>query len=154
MRAAHRFPSHDVLARFFRMRRTERIPVPLLVELLGAPAARVRALLEPQSVTNVRWSDAATLLFDAWPRTRIIDALGAELAAGIPALWHPAPVTWQIPPFIVNALERQISAATIDDYVADVLYSEIDEGTVAILTADQAFREAFAYPDAPPVLKG
>jgi hypothetical protein len=146
MRAAGRFPPDDVLGRFFRMPRSERIRVPLLVELLGAPAAQVNALLQREGVTSVGWNDAAMYLFDAWPRTRIINALGAELAAGIPALWHPAPVTWQIPPFIVTALERQAGSGSIDDYVADTLYCEIHEDTVATLAADRAFAEAYAYP--------
>ena len=59
-------------------------------------------------------------------------------------------MTWSIPIFIVRAIEHQAAAAChargVDDYVADVLFSEIQPATVEAFRQDTAFLRAFHYP--------
>lgn len=163
------FPSRQTLARFFRMDPRQRVLVALLSELFGASDDQVRQLLRAEDVPvrsdSVAWGEAATYLFDAWPRARIIEVLGPDLARLIPPAFHPTPVRWQIPIFILRAIHHQAalewendprgSAAAgdgrftphaVDDYVADVLFNEIQPATVDVLGQDPEFLRAYHYP--------
>lgn len=149
------------------MDRARLVTLPALARLLGAPEALVRnvlrsegAALESEAVT---WSEAAGYLFDAWPRAEIVAALGADSLA-VPAAFRPAPVPWLIPPFIVRAMEHQAAllrardprvdasaggrfvSPAVEDYVADVLFGEIETSTVEDLANDAAFNAAYHYP--------
>jgi hypothetical protein len=83
----------------------------------------------------------------------------------IPAAAHPTRVQWSMPIFIARAMEHQAALAWtrdprvrssvvtnhgaargIDDYVADLLYNEIQSETLAAFEADKAFLEAYHYP--------
>ncbi|MEO8383273.1 MAG: hypothetical protein ABI779_26690 [Acidobacteriota bacterium] len=164
-----RFPGRETLAALLRMDRRQRVRVPALAQLLGAPEEQVRQVLLSEGVElhvdSVEWGEAAGYLFDAWPRAQIIDTLGPGLALLVPSAFHPARVQWQIPLFILRAMEHQaalmrhndprVNAAAIDghfrspaleDYIADILFTEIQPSTVADLAADPAFFDAYHYP--------
>jgi hypothetical protein len=164
-----RFPHPAALAGFFRRERRDRVGVAELALLLGAPAAQVRDILRSEGADlrhdSTGWGEVAGYLFDAWPRARILRALGPELARSIPPAFHPAPVRWRIPPFIVRAIRHQAArlyagdprldpegaagrfvSPSVDDYVADILFNEIQPATVTALADDRAFLEAYLYP--------
>ncbi|MGZ5441672.1 MAG: hypothetical protein ACXW5U_26050 [Thermoanaerobaculia bacterium] len=164
-----RFPRRETLAGLLGMDRRRRVGVPALAQLLGAPEVQVREVLHGEGIQlgldSVEWGEAAGYLFDAWPRAQIIDALGPTLAHLIPAAFHPARVRWRIPLFILRAMEHQAAllrendprvnaAATagyfvspaVEDYIADILFTEIQPSTVADLASDAAFLEAYHYP--------
>ena len=152
---ALRFPARELLAEFFRMDRRERVPSAMLAGLLGTSVEQVLELLRAEGLNAhaewAEWTDAATYLLDVWPRRRVIDALGDEIAAAhIPPGFRPVPVLWHIPPFIVRAMEHQAGRAhpapAVDDYVADILYGEIQPETVAALAHDPAFLAAYRFP--------
>lgn len=163
------FPRRDALAAFFRMDQRRRVRVSVLARLLGAPAEQVREVLRTEGVPlrfdSVEWGEAAGYLFDAWPRAQIIDAVGPDVASVIPPGFHPAPVQWRIPLFILRAIEHQaalmrandprVNAAAVpghfispavEDYIADILFSEIQLTTVADLATDPAFLDAYHFP--------
>lgn len=152
-----RFPDRGLLAEFFRMDPRERVSAELMAGLLGTSVEQVRELLRAEGLNgeadSAEWTDAATYLFDIWPRRRVIDALDAgddSALERIPPGFRPVPVPWQIPPFIVQALEHQAGrdhpAPAVDDYVADILYGEIQPETVAALAHDPAFLDAYRFP--------
>src|SRR5688500_1366625 len=95
---APRFPVRGLLAEFFRMERDARVPAAMLAELLGISDEQLTEILHVDGVGedagSVEWGDAATYLFDTWPRTRIFDALDAPLLERIPAGVRPAPIQW------------------------------------------------------------
>lgn len=146
----------------------QRVRVPALARLLGASNEQVRRVLRGEDVElrfdSVEWAEAAAYLFDAWPRAQLLHGLGPELAHVVPAAFHPSRVDWGIPIFIVQAMEHQaalmhandprvngttgnrFTSPAVDDYVADILYSEIDPSTVTALANDPAFIQAFHYP--------
>lgn len=153
------FPRPEVLAGFFRMDPRGRVRVPALAQLLGAPDSRVREVLLGEGVElrfdSLGWGEAAGYLFDAWPRARIIAALGPD-ARRIPAAFHPARVRWRIPRFILRAMQHQAAllrendplfvSPAVEDYIADILFTEIEPSTVAHLATDRAFFAAYHYP--------
>jgi hypothetical protein len=168
-RATPAFPAPELLARFFRMDHRQRVRVATLAHLLGAPGSQVREVLESEGVQlpfdSLEWGEAAAYLLGAWPRTQIIDALGPNVARLIPSAFHPARVRWGIPLFIIRAMKHQAAlmrendprvnaAATdghfispaVEDYIADILFTEIQPATVADLAGDAAFLQAYHYP--------
>ena len=93
-------------------------------------------------------AEAAGYLFDAWPRARLLETLGSAHARRVPEQFHPTPVTWSVPFFIVRAREHQAAADPrgVDDYVADLLFNEIEPQTVLALRDDPAFLAAYHFP--------
>lgn len=167
--AMPQFPAAESLRRFFGA--DPRVPVPLaeLASLLGVPREAARAILEEEGGHPpdgpIAWSEAAALLFDAWPRIAIIDALGPELGRLIPAEFRLVPVRWSVSIFVLRALEVQARRAwygdprgrlglvpdaghsrELDDYIADLLHAAIEPATLAALGDDDSFRRAFQYP--------
>jgi hypothetical protein len=131
----------------------DRVPVSELALLLDAPPEQVRDLLRSDGVElrrdSVEWGEAAGYLFEAWPRARILDALGPDLARSIPPAFRQARVCWRIPIFVLRAIRHQaalLHAPSLEDYVADILFNEIQPSTVAALADDGAFLEAYRYP--------
>ena len=168
--AEPRFPLHEALARFFaRAGRRTRVPLAELADLLGMHSEALRAMLLSEDGVDgdtIPWGNAATYLFDAWPRAEILAALGPQHARRIPRQFHPTRVNWSIPAFIVRAMEHQAAAEWmrdprirassspnhliargIDDYVADLLFNEIQPETVVAFQDDPAFLAAYHYPD-------
>jgi len=84
------FPPSASLVRFFRMPPDALVPLSEVAELLGTTADTVRATLRAESVLPpdgpIPWDEAASYLFDAWPRARILEALGPrERASFLPS---------------------------------------------------------------------
>src|ERR1051326_3238328 len=150
------FPDRAKLAAFFKSDPGRRIRIRELALLLGASTDRVRRMLRVDDLDRrsdaIEWGEAASYLFDAWPRARIVAALGPELARLIPPAFHPVAVQWGIPLFVIQAMEHQAAQAgqfmapSVDDYVADILFNEIRPATVGALSGDGAFLEAYGYP--------
>ena len=91
--------------------------------------------------------------------------LGTDAGQYIPADYHPVRVSRAVPRFIVRAMEHQVAvmrshdprinpavrdgrlaSSSMDDYVGDVLFNEIQPVTVAALGHDSAFVQAYFYP--------
>lgn len=165
------FPRSETLVRFFSTPRDASVPLSEVAELLGTTIAAVHAMLRAEGAevvdATIPWSEAAAYLFDAWPRARILDALGPD--APIPPEFQLTRVTWSIPIFILRAIEYQAAAAWrndprvrgsaapnhsyargVDDYVADLLYDAIDPATIEAFRDDEDFRRAFHFPAAEP----
>lgn len=168
--AQPQFPGKESLRRFFAADR--RVPVPLaeLASLLGVSQEAARAILDAEGGhppgEPVAWSEAAALLFDAWPRMAILDALGPRPGGLIPAELRLVPVRWSIPIFVLRAIEHQAlrawygdprgrvlglvpaasHARALDDYIADLLHAAIEPATLAAFGDDPSFLRAFHYP--------
>lgn len=143
-------PEREMLIRFF----VERPALPLheAARLLGwRRSALLRhargegALLAGR---RVAWSEVAFLLLNARPRAWLLEMLDAH-AVLLPAELHLTQVRWRLPLYLVRALEREAAAHTtpVEDYVANALHLAIDGETVAVLSRDPAFREAYEFPE-------
>lgn len=158
--AEQAFPRHESLVRFFRTAPEALVPLSEVAELLGTTTAGVDAIVRAEGVQPpggpIAWTEAAAYLFDAWPRARILDALGAEARSVVPPDFLLTRVTWSLSRFLVRAIEHQaafawrgnprIRARGIDDYVADLLYNDITPATLDAFAHDSAFLHAFHYP--------
>ena len=167
--AAPTFPRYETLVRFFRMPPDALLTLPDVAELLGTTTPAVRAILRAEGTQPadgpLEWTEAAAYLFDAWPRARILDVLGPAAEGIIPPEFRLTRVHWSLPVFIVRAIEHQAAAEWrndprvrtslaanhthargVDDYVADLLYSEITPATLGAFRDDRAFLRAFHYP--------
>lgn len=168
--ASPRFPLPESLARFFRLDPRARVPLTQVADLLGTTTEAVRALLRREGVprrigTTMPWTEAAAYLLDAWPRAHLLDALGPTHAHLVPADFHLTRVTWSLPIFLVRAMDHQAARAwqtdprtrsavvpdpfhsrPTEDYIADVLYGEIQPETVTAFRDDSAFMRALLYP--------
>ncbi|HYK05958.1 MAG TPA: hypothetical protein VE974_29715 [Thermoanaerobaculia bacterium] len=163
------FPRPESLARFFRMPPDALVPLAKVAELLGTNVRVVRSILRVEGAQpldgSIRWTEAAAYLFDAWPRARILDALGPEAARVIPSEFLLTRVNWSLPIFIVRAMEHQAATAWrddarvraslaanhayargVEDYVADLLYNDISSATLGAFRNDKSFLRAFHYP--------
>jgi hypothetical protein len=154
-----RFPSPARLAWFFRTRPT--LTTEEAGYFLGWEEAQVRNRAEEAGALlpgdRVRFDDVAFWLLDAWPRRRLLDALGPA-ADLLPDGLHLMPVSWELPRYLVRAITRQAALQltpdeaehelTVQDYIARLLHLAIEPNTVAALAADPEFTTAFDYPDA------
>jgi hypothetical protein len=164
-----KFPLHEQLVRFFTTDRRRRVPLSHVAELLGITIEMFRSMLASEGghrrFDTLPWAEAAAYVFDAWPRAELLDALGPDHASGVPAGFHPTRVSWSIPIFIVRAMEYQAAAerrrdprvltsiapnhtATrgVHDYVADLLFNEIQPETLVAFDGDPAFLAAYNFP--------
>jgi hypothetical protein len=167
--AAPAFPRSESLLRFFRMTGDAFVPIAEVAELLGTTIEIVQAMLREEGVLPLDgplpWDDVAARLFDAWPRARIIEALGPEAASLVPRDFQLTRVTWAIPVFILRAIEHQAAEAWrndprvqgsvvanpsdargVEDYIVDLLYNVIDPDTLDAFRDDPSFLRAFHYP--------
>ncbi|HET8797868.1 MAG TPA: hypothetical protein VFO89_09275 [Thermoanaerobaculia bacterium] len=127
--------------------------------ILGWSEAQVRLSVSEVGASlddeRVRWEDVAFWLLDAWPRQRLLDALGPA-AALLPRGLHLTHAPWQLPRYLVHGLTRQAAlqlsrdevehGLMVQDYVARVLHLAIEPETVSALARDAVFREAWEYP--------
>jgi len=152
-----RRPSRAALIRFFAE------PGPLAVrhaaDLLGWPWPKL--LLEARSEgallseERVAWAEVAFWLINAWPRAWLLETLG-EAAALLPRELHLTRVGWELPTYLVRAMERQailkrrdredVHGTDVQEHVAELLHLAIDEETSATFRGDHGFFEAFDYP--------
>ncbi len=165
-----KFPLHEHLARFFTADPRRRVPVSHVAELLGVTTQMFRSMLDSEGgrrrSDTLPWAEAAAWLFDAWPRAHLLDALGPGHASRVPAGFHPTRVSWTIPIFIVRAMEHQAAAGWrrdprvqqsvfpnhtaargVHDYVADLLFNEIQPETLAAFDGDPTFVAAYNFPN-------
>jgi hypothetical protein len=167
-RTASRFPRRDALVRFFGVHARRPVALSELADLLGtAPEIAAAMLYEGWRVEGdpVPWPEAAATLLDAWPRAAILGALGANDAGVIPAGVQLTRVTWPIPRFVLQAMEREAALARscdprlhadakphamhargLADYVADVLHAAIRQDTLDALRDDARFVRAYHFP--------
>lgn len=151
---ASAFPRHESLARFFRTPSEALVPLSEVAALLGTTIPALQAILQADGIHHpdgpIPWTEAAAYLFDAWPRARILDALGSEAASIVPPDFMLTRVAWSLPLFLIRAIEHQASVASrtrgVDDYVADLLYNDITPATLEAFRHDEAFVQAFHYP--------
>ena len=150
--AAPTFPRSESLARFFRMPPASLVALPEVAALLGTSIPTFRAMLRDEGTLPpdgpIPWTEAASYVFDAWPRAQLMDALGPDAASIFPRDFHLARVDWRIPIFILRAMEHQAAASArgVADYVADLLYNEIQPATLGAFRDDSEFLRAFHYP--------
>lgn len=163
------FPLHESLARFFTADRRQRVPISHVAELLGITTPMFRSWLDSEGgrlpSDTITWAEAAEYLFDAWPRSLLLDTLGPVHARRVPRHFHPTRVTWSIPIFIVRAMEHQAVVdwrrdprvqgsitpnhavgRGVDDYVTDLLFNEIQPETLVAFRGDPAFLAAYNFP--------
>jgi hypothetical protein len=144
------FPPHEPLARFFAADPRKPVPLSRVAGLLGITTETLRARLDSEGgrrrSNTLPWAEAAGYLFDAWPRARLLETLGPAHARRVPEQFHPTRVPWSVPLFIVRAMEHQADARGVDDYVADLLFNEIQPQTVIAFRDDPAFLAAYHYP--------
>jgi len=168
--AAPTFPRHETLARFFGRPPHGRVALAEMAELLGTTTSTVRAMLRDEGAQpldgSIPWAEAAAYVLDAWPRARILEALGPAAAHILPLDFQLTRVDWAFPIFIRRAIEHQAAAAWrndprvrrsvvvspidargVADYVADLLYNEIQPATLDAFRDDPSFLRAFHYPD-------
>jgi hypothetical protein len=156
-----RRPSRAALIRFF----AEPGPRPMrdAADLLGWPwpkllfeAQREGALLSGE---RVAWAEVAFWLVNAWPRAWLLETLG-EAAALLPRELHLTRVGWELPTYIVRAMERQavlqrgerddVHGTEVEEHVAEILHLAIDEETSDTFRGDRSFFDAFDYPHTEP----
>jgi hypothetical protein len=157
MRQPPTFPSSDTLQRFFRERRP--CSIAEAADLVGYSEAWVRSRAELDGVDLagglLPWEDVMLWFLRAWPLALVEDSLPR---AALPPRLRTATVTWRVPLYLLDALERQIElesarsndrhALTVEQFVAEQLHLVIDDDTVAALRDDSAFMEAWLFPDA------
>jgi hypothetical protein len=150
-------PSAAALIRFFAE------PGPLAIrdaaDLLGWPWPKL--LFEAQSEgallpdERVAWAEVAFWLVNAWPRAWLLETLG-EAAVLLPRELHLTRVGWELPTYIVRAMERQailkrrdredVHGTDVQEHVAELLHLAIDEATSATFQGDRGFLDAFDFP--------
>ena len=163
------FPLHEHLARFFATSPRRRVPLSQVAQLLGITTEMFRVMLASEGgrrrSDTMPWAEAATYLFDAWPRARLLAALGPDHAGRVPPDFHLTRVAWSLPIFIVRAMEHQAAvdwrldprvltsstpnhtaARGVDDFVADLLFNEIRPETLDAFRGDPAFLAAYNFP--------
>lgn len=152
-----RRPSRAALIRFF----AEPGPLPVrdAADLLGWPwpklllQARSEGML--LSEERVAWAEVAFWLVNAWPRAWLLDTLG-EAARLLPRELHLTRVGWELPTYIVRAMERQavlqrreredVHGTDVEEHVAEILHLAIDDETSDTFRGDRSFFDAFDYP--------
>lgn len=151
------FPRREHLVWFFRARPA--VTVDQAGSLLGWPETQVRSRAEsdgvPLSGERVSFDDVAFWLLDVWPRARLLETLGSA-AEALPRDLHLTRAPWQLPRYIVRAMQKQaelqLTAAdvehelTVHDYMTHLLHLAILPETVAALGGDEDFMAAFDYP--------
>lgn len=152
-----RRPSRAALIRFF----AEPGPLPVrdAADLLGWPWPKLLFQARSEGVLltedRVAWAEVAFWLINAWPRAWLLDTLG-EAAVLLPRELHLTRVGWEIPTYIVRAMERQavlqrrerddVHGTDVEEHVAELLHLAIDEETSDAFHGDRDFLDAYHYP--------
>jgi hypothetical protein len=154
-------PSREALIRFFTEQ--EPLPVRYAADLLGWPWPQL--LIEVRDVgallpeERVPWVEVAFRLINTWPRRWLLETLG-EAAVLLPRELHLTPVAWELPIYLVRAMERQAvferrdpyhaHGTDVEDYVAELLHLSIEKPTVDSFRGDRSFFDAYDYPNVDP----
>jgi hypothetical protein len=159
MRQPPTLPSHGTLQRFFRERRP--CSIAEAAHLVGYSEAWVRRRADVDGIDLsggfLAWEDVMLWFLRAWPLALVEDAVPRETLAHLPALLRTTTVTWRLPRYLVRALDRQTElesersndrhALTVEQYVAEQLHLVIDDDTVAAMSDDAGFMEAWLFPE-------
>jgi hypothetical protein len=153
-----RRPSRAALIRFF----AEPGPLPVrdAADLLGWAWPKLLLQARSEGVLlseeRVAWAEVAFWLVNAWPRAWLLDTLG-EAAVLLPRELHLTRVGWELPTYIVRAMERQavlqrreredVHGTDVEEHVAELLHLAIDEETSDTFRGDRSFFDAFDYPN-------
>lgn len=154
-----RFPTQTHLAWFFRKRPT--LTTKEAGYFLGWFDAQVHFQAQDDGVLlpgdRVAWEDVTFWLLSVWPRAWLLETLGPA-AQLLPDGLHLTRIPWELPRYIVRAMERQASLRctpedvehkiTVQDYVARVLHLAIEPDTAEALADDPVFADAYDYPHA------
>ena len=152
-----RRPSRETLIRFFA--EPEPLAVQHAADLLGWPWPKL--LFEAQNEgallwdERVAWAEVAFWLINAWPRGWLLETLG-DAAVLLPRELHLTRVGWELPNYLVRAMERQailkrrdredVHGTDVQEHVGELLHLAIDEETAATFRGDRGFFDAFDYP--------
>lgn len=156
MRQPPTLPSPIALQRFFKERRP--CSIAEAADLVGYSEmwVRRRAAADGIDVSGglLPWEDVMLWFLRAWPLALVEDAVPRET---LPARLRTTTVTWRLPRYLVDALDRQTElertrsndrqTLTVEQYVAEQLHLVIDDDTVAALDDDSGFMEAWLFPD-------
>jgi hypothetical protein len=153
-----RRPSREALIRFFA--EPEPLAVRHAADLLGWPWTKL--LFEAQSEgavlsdERVAWTEVAFWLVNAWPRAWLLETLG-EAAVLLPRELHLTRVGWELPMYIVRAMQRQailkrsdrddVHGTDVQEHIAELLHLAIDQETADTFRGDRSFFDAFGYPN-------
>jgi len=156
MRQPPTLPSPTLLQRFFKERRP--CSIAEAADIVGYSEAWVRKRAEIEGIDLaggfVPWEDVMLWFLRAWPLALVEDSVPRDT---LPALLRTTTVTWRLPRYLVQALDRQTQlesarsndrhALTVEQYVAEQLHLVIDDDTVAAMNDDGAFMDAWLFPD-------
>lgn len=159
MRQPPTLPSPAILQRFFRERRA--CSIAEAADIVGYSEAWVRRRAAVDGIDLsagvVPWEDVMLWFLRAWPLPLVEDSVPRETLAELPDLLRTTTVTWRLPRYLVQALDRQTElesarsndrhALTVEQYVAEQLHLVIDDDTVAAMKDDGGFMEAWLFPD-------
>lgn len=156
MRQPPTLPSPTLLQRFFKERRPCSIAEAADVVGYSEAWVRARAAADGIDLTDgvLPWEDVMLWFLRAWPLPLVEDSVPRET---LPARLRTTTVTWRLPRYLVDALDRQTElerarsndchALTVEQYVAEQLHLVIDDDTVAAMNDDRGFMEAWLFPD-------
>jgi len=156
MRQPPTLPSPTLLQRFFKERRP--CSIAEAADVVGYSEAWVRARAAADGIDLadgvLPWEDVMLWFLRAWPLPLVEDSVPRET---LPARLRTTTVTWRLPRYLVDALDRQTDlerarsndchALTVEQYVAEQLHLVIDDDTVAAMNDDRGFMEAWLFPD-------
>jgi hypothetical protein len=156
MRQPPTLPSPTLLQRFFKERRP--CSIAEAADIVGYSEAWVRTRAEIEGIDLaggvLPWEDVMLWFLRAWPLALVEDSVPDET---LPARLRTTSVTWRLPRYLVDALDRQTQlerarsndrhALTVEQYVAEQLHLVIDDDTVAAMSDDAGFMEAWLFPD-------
>ncbi|HKS23287.1 MAG TPA: hypothetical protein VJZ76_10845 [Thermoanaerobaculia bacterium] len=153
-----RLPRRDALIRFFAERPA--LPVREAAALLGWPSERLASEAQEEDALLpgdlVEWSEVAFQLLRVWPRAALLRQLG-KASALLPRGLHLTPVRWNLPMYLVRAMEVQavlkranrddVHGIAAEEHVAEALDLLIDDETLAFFRKDAEFLAAYEYPE-------
>ena len=146
------------MIRFFAERPA--LPVREAAALLGWPWKKLAAQAHEDDALLpgdlVAWSEVAFRLLRVWPRAELLRQLG-DATALLPRGLHLTPVRWNLPMYLVRAMEVQavlqradrddVHSVAAEEYVAEALDLLVDDETVAFFGKDAEFLSAYEYPE-------
>src|SRR4029077_17837192 len=153
-----RLPGRDELVRFFAERPS--LHVREAAKLLGWPGRKLLQHAHEEGGLlpgdRVAWTEVAFWLLQVWPRAALLRELG-DGAILIPRELHLTTVRWELPVYVVRAMEAQaivqrelrddLHGLDVQEHVARTLDMMIDDTTVALFRNDADFIAAYEYPE-------
>jgi len=99
---------------------------------------------------TIRWSDVATLAFDASSLNAIVEELGDDTPRAIPSLVQPRPIMLTLPAYQVEMLQRLAHRrSTSADWVLTEHLADLAASVAAEMEANiPGFTAAMRWPDA------